>query len=79
MFQYNPEQLTRSLDPQYSDAAGAGPRRFGWSGPPRETISASIDVDVVDQLEKGEDVATSLGLFPQLSALEMLVYPKTSW
>jgi len=78
VFQYNPEQLTRSLTPQYSDSAGARSEALRLGGPPRETISANVLVDVVDQLEKGSEVAASLGLHPQLSALEMLIYPKSA-
>ena len=78
VFQYNPDQLTRSLAPQYSDAAGARSEALRLGGPPRETISANVMVDVVDQLEDGDGMAATLGLYPQLSALEMLVYPKSA-
>jgi hypothetical protein len=78
VFQYNPDQLTRSLAPQYSDAAGARSEALRLGGPPRETISANVVVDVVDQLEEGSGMAATLGLYPQLSALEMLVYPKSA-
>ncbi|WP_117190428.1 hypothetical protein [Rhizobium terrae] len=78
VFQYNPEQLTRSLDPQYSDAAGARTEALRLGGPPHETISATINIDVIDQLEEADGLAATLGLYPQLSALEMLVYPKSA-
>jgi hypothetical protein len=78
VFQYNPEQLSRSLEPQYSDAAGARSEALRLGGPPRETISATLQVDVVDQLEESGELAGTLGLYPQLSALEMLIYPKSA-
>lgn len=78
VFQYNPEQLTRSIDPQYSDAAGARAEALRLGGPPHETISATINIDVIDQLEEADGLASTLGLYPQLSALEMLVYPKSA-
>lgn len=78
VFQYNPEQLTRSLEPQYSDAGGARAEALRLGGPPRETISAQVNVDVIDQLAEADGLATSVGLYPQLSALEMLIYPKSA-
>ena len=78
VFQYNPEQLTRSLEPQYSDAGGARAEALRLGGPPRETISAQINVDVIDQLAEVGGLATSVGLYPQLSAMEMLIYPKSA-
>jgi len=77
VFQYNPEQLTRSIEPQYSDPGGGKSEALRLGGAPRETISATIEFDLTDQLEKADGLATSVGLFPQLSALEMLVYPKS--
>jgi hypothetical protein len=77
VFQYNPEHLSRSLDPQYSDPGGARNEAIRLGGPPRETISASVELDLTDQLAAGDTVAATLGLHPQLAALEMLVYPKT--
>ena len=35
-------------------------------------------LDATDQLEKGDAVAGSMGVYPQLSALEMLLYPKSA-
>jgi hypothetical protein len=78
VFQYNPEQLTRSLEPQYSDSGGARGEALRLGGPPRESISATINIDVIDQLQEGSATAGALGLYPQLSALEMLIYPKSA-
>jgi hypothetical protein len=77
VFQYNPEQLSRSIEPQYSEAGGAKSEALRLGGAPRETISATVELDLTDQLEQGDEKAAKLGLYPQLSALEMLVYPKS--
>jgi hypothetical protein len=77
IFQYNPDTLTRTLTAQ---SAGSGsdsrsePQRL--KGPPMENIKLDIEVDATDQLETSDGVATSMGVYPQLSALEMLLYPK---
>ena len=78
VFQYNPEQISRSIQPRYAETGSdiAEPLRLG--GAPRETISATLSLDLADQLEEGKEMAAAVGLFPQLSALEMLVYPKSA-
>ena len=48
-------------------------------GPPTETITISeLEIDATDQLEQADGIATSMGIYPQLSALEMLLYPKSA-
>ncbi len=78
VFQYNPDQLSRSIEPQYSDASGARSEALRLGGPPRETISATINIDAIDQMEEADGVTSTFGIYPQLSALEMLVYPKSA-
>lgn len=81
IFQYNPDQLTRTLTPSTSGgSAGAGAQQqrsepFRLAGPPRESISVVIEVDAVDQLAEGNG---STGVHPALAALEMLIYPKSA-
>jgi len=79
VFQYNPETMTRRLQAQ-SLGGGEGDRTeaLRLKGAPVENISLEIEIDATDQLEKGEGTAASLGIYPQLSALEMLIYPKSS-
>jgi hypothetical protein len=77
MLQYNPDTLTRSLKPQ---AVGEEPDRsevFRLKGPPVETIKAEVEIDATDQLgaHTPDPVAVRLGIQPQLSQLELLVYP----
>lgn len=73
VFQYNPETLTRTLQPRTAGGeAGAGPLRL--SGPPEETITMTVELDATDELA-GVEV---LGVAPALAALELLLYPSSA-
>jgi hypothetical protein len=81
VFQYNPEKMTRRVtartmpgDHQTRDRTEV----LRLAGPPSETISLAIEVDATDQLEQANPIAVASGVYPMLSALEMLVYPKTA-
>jgi hypothetical protein len=79
VFQYNPATLTRSLEPQMAgEEGGERSEALRLTGPPVESISLEVEIDATDQLEKADPLATSLGIYPQLSALEMLLYPKSA-
>lgn len=78
LFQYNPETLTRRLQAQTSSSGGAGSESLRLNGASEETINLDIEINATDQLEKAESTAFSMGISPQLSALEMLIYPKSS-
>jgi hypothetical protein len=78
MFQYNPDTLTRTLKPRAPGGEGARSEAQRLTGPPEETIKVDVEIDAADQLEKGDGQATSMGLYAQLSALEMLVYPHSA-
>lgn len=77
VFQYNPEQISRSVTPSYSEAGGGRAEPLRLQGPPAETISANLQMDLIDQMEQGKAGPLSGGLTGYLAALEMLVYPKT--
>jgi hypothetical protein len=77
IFQYNPETVTRTLQPQGAKDSGARAEAMRLTGAPIETINMVVEIDAVDQLETGERHASRMGIYPQLSAIEMLVYPKT--
>lgn len=78
IFQYNPKGLSRQIQAQTA-ADRAGPEVLRLTGAPRETISIeSLEIDATDQLERGDPVASGSGIYPQLAALEMLLYPKSS-
>lgn len=81
IFQYNPDTLTRRVQGSTGQvesptAPRVEPMRF--NGPPRETISLAMEIDLADQLERGDAMASALGLYPTLSSLEMLLYPKAA-
>lgn len=78
IFQYNPERLSRSLSPHYSEAGGGKAEALRLQGPPTETISADIAIDLIDQMEQGESGPLGGGIAGYLAALEMLLYPKSA-
>ena len=81
IFQYNPVTLSRTISARTLSSGTpekAKLEAFKVAGPPEENISLDVEIDATDQLEKGEVTATSMGIYPQLSALEMLLYPKSS-
>lgn len=81
VFQYNPHTLTRTLQAQSGgggDQGGETSEAMRLRGAPVETIKLDVEIDAADQLEKAEGVAASMGIYPQLSALEMLLYPKSA-
>jgi hypothetical protein len=78
MLQYNPDSISRSLRPQ---SVGEEPDRteiLRLKGPPIETIKCDVEIDATDQLASADPTAVSLGIQPQLSALELLVYPSST-
>ena len=78
VFQYNPETLTRTLQPQSSGEGGDRAEALRLKGAPVETIKVEVLIDATDQLEKADGITTTLGIHPQLAALEMLIYPKSA-
>jgi len=79
--QYNPDSLSRSL--QIKATTADSPDRsevLRLKGPPVETIKLDAEIDATDQLEfpdQNQD-AVELGIFPQLAALETIVYPTSA-
>jgi hypothetical protein len=79
VFQYNPDTLTRTLTPQATTSSDTSRgEALRLKGPPEESITIEIEIDATDQLEKGDTSAVNMGIYPALSALEMLLYPKPS-
>lgn len=78
-FQYNPEQLRRTLQPQMvGGEQGERSEAVRFTSAPVETISVEASIDAADQLEKGDNTASQVGIRPQLAALEVLIYPKST-
>jgi hypothetical protein len=80
LFQYNPDSVTRQIQPRAAggETSGARSEALRLVGPPRETITMDVEIDVSDQLALGSPQAELVGIYPTLSALEMLLYPKSS-
>ena len=89
-FQFNPETLTRgrtaSYTPSGADGSGNGCRE-GSEAQQRsclsqvqvseESISLTLSLDATDDLNDGGGLAGQFGIGPQLSVLELMIYPKT--
>jgi hypothetical protein len=74
--QYNPDSLSRSFQIKGVGAEGGDrSEALRLKGPPVETIKVEAELDATDQLEFADAQATSVGIHPQLAALEMIVYP----
>ena len=78
VFQYNPDSMTRRLEPRAVSAEGDRGEAFRLTGAPKETITLSVEIDATDQLEQANPLATTVGIYPALAALEMLLYPKSA-
>lgn len=78
--QYNPDTLTRTLQPQGAGgAAGDYSEVLRLKGPPVETIKLEAEIDAADQLAAPDQnpAAVEHGIQPQLAALETMIYPST--
>lgn len=78
-FQYNPDTLRRTLQPQLvGGQQNDRSQMVRYSGAPVETISVEVELDYVDAAGVANAAAPSLGVYPLLSALEILAYPPSS-
>ena len=79
VFQYNPGTMTRRLDARSIGGGEGGDKAevYRLTGPPKETITLKVEIDAADQLDQGNPLAATMGVYPALSALEMLLYPKS--
>lgn len=78
VLQYNPDQLSRTLQVQATSGEGADrSEALRLKGPPVETFKLEAELDATDQLEKAKptDTVAVYGIFPQLAALESLITP----
>jgi hypothetical protein len=78
IFQYNPDTLTRTIHVNAAGREGDKTEALRLKGPPDETIRLEVEIDAADQLEQGDQAATSLGVYPALSRLELLLYPSST-
>jgi hypothetical protein len=82
--QYNPDTVTRTLQAQgMGNEPGDRLEALRLKGPPLETIKIEAEIDATDALELGDAtpqnrLTSQVGLFPQLAALETIIYPSSS-
>jgi hypothetical protein len=77
VFQYNPDEVSRALEPAgEAGASGSSGGRRAW-GAPKESISMTVELDATDQLDAADPVAGAMGIAPQLAVLEMLMHPSS--
>lgn len=84
MFQYNPEQVRRTLaartqPPEKGNQGQAKEEAYRVFGPPVETITMTIALNAADQLELPDSNKATVdhGLHPLLATLELLLYPSS--
>jgi len=80
VLQYSPDTLTRTLQVQGAGESGDRSEALRLKGAPVETIKLEAEIDATDQLEFPDQnrTATQVGIFPQLAALETLIYPTST-
>ena len=80
VLQYNPDTLSRTLQPQTVKESGDRSEAMRLTGPPVETIKLDAEIDATDQLEFPDQngATVEFGIQPQLAALETIVYPTSN-
>ena len=80
VLQYNPDTLSRTLKIKGAEEGGDRSEALRLTGPPVETFKLDAEIDATDQLEIPDQNPNTIqnGIFPQLSALETIVYPSSS-
>lgn len=80
VLQYNPDTFSRTLKIQGAEEGGDRSEALRLKGPPVETFKLDAEIDATDQLEFPDQNPNTVqhGLFPQLAALETIVYPSSA-
>jgi hypothetical protein len=81
VFQFNPTQITRSpslAQPPSLCTDGNATDASQQPCPPGESISFTLRIDATEQLAQGNPIAASSGILPTLSAIELLMTPKSA-
>jgi hypothetical protein len=76
--QYNPDSLSRTLQPKTTTEGTDRSEATRLKGPAIETIKLEAELDAADQLEVADRQAVEVGLHPQLAALETMIHPTTA-
>jgi hypothetical protein len=81
VFQFNPDRVSRTptlvRPPAPTDGSGNRPAS-PQPDEPSQTMSFSLRLDASDQLAQSNPIAAASGILPTLSALELLMVPKSS-
>lgn len=79
ILQYNPDTLSRSLQPQtIGGESGDRLEALRLKAPPIETIKLEAEIDATDQLALSDADTLEYGVYRQLAALETILYPSSS-
>lgn len=75
--QYNPDTLTRTLQPQQMGEGAEQSEALRLKGPATETLKLEAEIDAADQLEFPDQHqnVVQFGVAPQLAVLEAMVNP----
>jgi len=76
-FPYNPESLCRKLEPKAAAPDATNPIPAILPTAPSQIIRFTLHLDATEQLEfpNQNPVAAQFGVYPAMSAIEMLMYP----
>jgi len=76
--QYNPDQISRTLQVQGVGEAGDRSEALRLKGPAVETFKLEVEIDAHDMLERGDSSAAEVGIQPSLTVLEALISPTSA-
>jgi len=76
--QYNPETVSRTLQPQRLGEGASKSDALRITGPPEESYKLEIELDATDLLEVKDPQTAEMGIQPMLTILEKMVYPESS-
>ena len=80
VFQFNPVKVSRTpimVPPPKTDNGDGKTDTTKVVSEPSETMNFTLRIDATDQLAKSNPLAISSGILPTLSALEMLMIPRS--
>ncbi len=77
-FQYNPDQVTRTLRPRAPAGGSNAADHDRVFGAPTQSISMKVELDATDVQEAGGGATNPGGVAASLAVLEMLLYPSVA-
>lgn len=78
-FQYNPSEFSRTLKPSVTGGTtNSRSQAIRYWGPPVETFSLKLQLSAVDGITSGDQTTIANGIRPQLSQLELMIYPSVA-